>query len=82
MRNCKKGLLADCEHLLAPLTIDQEGHLKGGFATMSGSAMGKVTNNECKNTKCNNNNCTNHTCTNQPCTNGTCKNDRQASDLA
>lgn len=74
MQNRRKGLLADCEHLLAPLTIDQEGHLRGGFATISGGTMGKSTNNECKNGPCNNSKCTNNKCTNLSCTNDTCKN--------
>lgn len=34
MKLQKKGLLSDCEHLLTPLTTDQEGNLRGGFATM------------------------------------------------
>lgn len=74
MQNNRKGLLSDCEHLFTPLTFDQEGHLKGGFATMSGNALEKRTNISCKNTLCSNQECMNKGCLNTSCHNGKCKN--------
>ena len=34
MKLQKKGLLSDCEHLLTPLTTDQEGNLRGALAML------------------------------------------------
>ena len=39
MKLQKKGLLSDCEHLLTPLTTDQEGNLRGGFGDFGGVAV-------------------------------------------
>lgn len=51
MKLQKKGLLSDCEHLLTPLTTDQEGNLRGGFGDFGGiSTCGA--NRSCKNRGC------------------------------
>lgn len=73
MKLQKKGLLSDCEHLLSPLTTDQEGNLRGGFATMSGENS-KLTNGNCRNNACINYSCQNVMCRNTMCGNETCSN--------
>ncbi len=73
MKLQKKGLLSDCEHLLTPLTTDQEGNLRGGFATMSGENS-KLTNGNCHNNACINYSCQNVMCRNTMCGNETCSN--------
>ena len=73
MKLQKKGLLSDCEHLLTPLTTDQEGNLRGGFATMSGENS-KLTNGNCRNNACINYSCQNVMCRNTMCGNETCSN--------
>ena len=73
MKLQKKGLLSDCEHLLTPLTTDQEGNLRGGFATMSGENS-KLTNANCHNKACINYSCQNVMCRNTMCGNETCGN--------
>ena len=73
MKLQKKGLLSDCEHLLTPLTTDQEGNLRGGFATMSGENS-KLTNGNCRNNACINYSCQNVMCRNSMCGNETCSN--------
>lgn len=73
MKLQKKGLLSDCEHLLTPLTTDQEGNLRGGFATMSGETS-KLTNGNCRNNACINYSCQNVMCRNTMCGNETCSN--------
>ena len=75
-----KGLLSDCELLLTPLTSDQEGHLRGGFGSISVAAItttNSICNNSsaCKNDSCNNSSCNNTSCGNTDCTNGICTND-------
>ena len=44
-----KGLLSDCELLLTPLTSDQEGHLRGGFGSISVAAANNGSNRACSN---------------------------------
>ena len=73
MKLPKKGLLSDCEHLLTPLTTDQEGNLRGGFATMSGENS-KLTNGNCRNNACIIYSCQNVMCRNTMCGNETCSN--------
>ena len=73
MKLQKKGLLSDCEHLLTPLTTDQEGNLRGGFATMSGENS-KLTNGNCRNNACINYSYQNVMCRNTMCGNETCSN--------
>ena len=73
MKLQKKGLLSDCEHLLTPLTTDQEGNLRGGFGTMSGENS-KLTNGNCRNNACINYSCQNVMCRNTMCGNETCSN--------
>ena len=73
MKLQKKGLLSGCEHLLTPLTTDQEGNLRGGFGDISGIATYAI-NAECKNNPCTNIGCTNHPCYNGECGNGRCSN--------
>lgn len=73
MRLVKKGLLSDCEHLLSPLTTDQEGNLRGGFTTMSGDVSG-ATNDSCSNGGCVNFSCINSLCENPKCGNQSCSN--------
>ena len=73
MKLQKKGLLSDCEHLLTPLTTDQEGNLRGGFATMSGENS-KLTNGNCRNNACINYSCQNVMCRNTMCGNETSSN--------
>lgn len=73
MKLQKKGLLSDCEHLFEPLTIDQEGNLKGGFATMSGESRASV-NRGCYNPECVNQSCENMMCVNPYCGNAECSN--------
>lgn len=73
MKLQKKGLLSDCEHLLTPLTTDQEGNLRGGFGNVSGIATNAI-NVNCKNHPCINANCTNSPCANGECSNGSCSN--------
>ena len=73
MKLQKKGLLSDCEHLLTPLTTDQEGNLRGGFATMSGENS-KLTNGNCRNNACINYSRQNVMCRNTMCGNETCSN--------
>ena len=73
MKLQKKGLLSDCEHLLTPLTTDQEGNLRGGFGDVSGIATNAI-NVNCKNHRCINANCTNSPCANGECSNGNCSN--------
>ena len=73
MKLQKKGLLSDCEHLLTPLTTDQEGNLRGGFATTSGENS-KLTNGNCRNNACINYSCQNVMCRNTMCGNETCSN--------
>ena len=76
-----KGLLSDCELLLTPLTSDQEGHLRGGFGSISVAAANNGSNRACSNASaCKNDSCKNVTggntnCTNEACSNGTCTND-------
>lgn len=76
-----KGLLSDCELLLTPLTSDQEGHLRGGFGSISVAATTGGSNDTCSNTasckneSCKNGTCGNTSCTNDACSNGTCKNE-------
>ena len=73
MKLQKKGLLSDCEHLLTPLTTDQEGNLRGGFGDVSGIATNAI-NVNCTNHPCINANCTNSPCANGECSNGNCSN--------
>lgn len=73
MKLQKKGLLSDCEHLLTPLTTDQEENLRGGFGDVSGIATNAI-NVNCKNHPCINANCTNSPCANGECSNGSCSN--------
>lgn len=73
-----KGLLSDCERLFTPMTSDQEGHLRGGFGSISvfasGTMNGECTNEPCTNPACNNNVCVNDGCTNVGCVNSKCSN--------
>ena len=73
MKLQKKGLLSDCEHLLTPLTTDQEGNLRGGFGDVSGIATNAI-NVNCTNHPCINANCTNSPCAHGECSNGNCSN--------
>lgn len=73
MKLQKKGLLSDCEHLLTPLTTDQEGNLRGGFAMMSGENS-QPTNGNCHNGGCTNYSCQNVMCKNLKCGNEACGN--------
>lgn len=73
MKLQKKGLLSDCEHLLSPLTTDQEGNLRGGFVTLSGEG-GVTTNGNCYNDACANYSCQNVMCKNPKCGNEACGN--------
>ena len=73
MKLQKKGLLSDCEHLLTPLTTDQEGNLRGGFGDFGGIATCAL-NGRCTNDPCTNLNCKNDPCGNGECSNGGCSN--------
>ena len=81
MKLQKKGLLSDCEHLLTPLTTDQEGNLRGGFGDFGGiSTCGA--NRDCKNRGCKNYLCNNVSCNNNVCTNAECLNDEGSVNFA
>lgn len=67
-----QGLLALCEELLTPLSIEIEGELKGGFCSITGSTMAAditAGNVGCRNSLCINDGCLNYGCVNISCTN-------------
>lgn len=80
MKRINQNLLADISLEMTPLTENNEGQLRGGFAGLGGetsilSPENPYTNCRCKNgSKCNNDPCTNMACENDGCTNGDCTN--------
>ena len=78
MKKNSKHFLADISLELSPLSEDNEGQLRGGFAGLGGDASilspeNPYTNCRCKNgKKCVNDPCTNMACENDECTNGDC----------
>lgn len=69
----RKGLLSDCEQLFTPMSSDKEGHLRGGFGSISVASV-KAANHSCINDPCTNANCSNYTCGNGDCSNVVCDN--------
>jgi hypothetical protein len=74
MELASKGLLSGCESLLPPLSLDSEGHLRGGFCGMAGGNDRTYENQRCSNVPCRNNVCLNIPCKNQECHDAECKN--------
>ncbi len=65
----QNGLLSDCEQLFTPMSSDEEGHLRGGFGSISGASTIKKINGICENEGCHNDDCENIVCVNDPCAN-------------
>lgn len=57
---------------MTPLTEDNEGQLRGGFAGLGGNDIDAQANSNCP---CHNGTCTNKKCVNDACQNDTCTND-------
>ena len=74
MKKIKKHFLADISLELSPLSVDNEGQLRGGFAGLGGSEIEINVDTECTNAPCTNNGCTNHGCSENSQTNG-CSNE-------
>lgn len=74
MKKINKHYLADISLEMTPLTEDNEGQLRGGFAGLNSEGLKAKINGNCE---CvNENGCTNtNTCNNDPCTNKPCGND-------
>ena len=85
MKKINKHFLADVSLTMTPLTENNEGMLRGGFAGLGGVLIGlqhddecvnTCTNNKCINIKCSENsqtnNCSNKGCHNDGCTHDEC----------
>ena len=73
MKKIEKSLLADVSLEMTPLTEDNEGQLRGGFAGLGGNDIDVVSNgvcaNVCVNKKCSPGQVTNDDCENKECIN-------------
>ncbi len=74
MRIIKQTSLSDIVLEMSPLSEDQEGKLRGGFAGLVGTTAAGNTDTKCKNSICDNKSCRNTKCDNSNCTNSDCAN--------
>lgn len=79
MKKINKHFLADVSLELSPLSEDNEGQLRGGFAGLGGNEIELNEDEECTNDPCVNNGCVNEGCTGpgqgtNNCVNKKCRN--------
>ena len=76
MKKINQNILANISLELSPLSEDNEGLLRGGFAGLGGNDIDAENKDyECVNKTCNNTSCNNTYCYNDHCDNDHCSND-------
>ena len=74
MKKISKHLLAEISLEISPLTENDEGQLRGGFAGLGVDDGIMALQNTYSNCKCNNDGCENNACANYICNNSECTN--------